>query len=478
VSEVGKVNTELSSLESSAEQITSSDSQISGTLQLDGNILSPSSSVAHGIDGVESVARFSYHANHSSPLSGNSPMHSACDQSECAEEDTANHNDSILCDDAAISYLDDSLDSRTEVSTLVSVLTPVSSLLVAEPAKEMARTFLSTSARGESSENEAVLTIKISSVASPTSYPCASLASSAHAAGPFEPPHHILDQKDEELPRAHVAEVKTCAPLAAKTNDTDAVTRSDNAIPIQSFSEDELNEKDCNASLPMPPPSRPVTLRDLIFGGPTFKATQDTHRREPATESAACLPSAAHMSSSSSVSAVGQSSVLDSQDGIEERMIDFSTVKATNDLQLSATAAEDRINLKVEKKSHKKRKSEVGLLEDFDKTKKRKKQDAGEEIKENTMLSEGIRNRHSKSVKRDWSALTSSLPIKREERDMRSSEKSFDTSSLSDAAGVLEPFDVAALRDLDEVLSATPIPMMILAAYRVTPQVRTRFVYE
>jgi hypothetical protein len=480
---VRTVNTELSLLESSAGQLISSDRQISETLQLDGDTMSSPSSFNHGIDEAESVAQSSCNTNNPSPLlSGRSPMHTACDRSVCTEEVTANHTDSALCDDAANSYLDDSLDVCTEVPTLVPVVMPLSSLLTAEPAQEMARTFLSTSARGEKSGNESVFIIKSSSVASPTSNPRASLANFAQAADPFQPSHPILDQIDEELPKAYVAEVKTCSPSATQeANDTDTVTRSVNGptTPIHASSEEGLNEKVFNTSLPMPPPSRPVTLRDLIFGGATFTAIQDTRRREPAAETAACLPSAPNMPSSSSVSAIGQFPVLGSEDGTEERMIDFSTVKATNFQQPSAAASaigEDRDNLKTERKPHKKRKSELGLLEDFDKTKKQKKQNEGEEIKENTTSPEGSRNRHSKSVKRDWSALTSSLPIKREERDVRSSEKSIAAASLSDAAGVLKPFDVMAIGDPDDGRSSTPIPLMVLAAYRVTLQVCTIFV--
>jgi hypothetical protein len=479
---MSKVNTELSLLESSAGQLMSSGCQISEILQLDGDSMSSPSSVKHGIDEAESVAQSSCNTNNPSPLlSGRSPVHTACDQSACSEEVTANHTDSVLCDDAANSYQDDSLDVCTEVSTLVPVVMPVSSL-AAEPAQEMARTFLSTSARGEKSGNESVLIIKSSSVGSPTSNPRASLANFAQAADPFQPSHPILDQIDEELPKAYVAEVKTCSPSAIQEgNETDTVTRSVNGptIPIHASYEEGLNEKVFNTSLPMPPPSRPVTLRDLIFGGATLTATQDTHRREPATETAACLPSAPHMPSSSSVSAMGQSPVLGSEDGTEERMIDFSTVKATNFQQPSAAASaigEGRDLNRVEKKPHKKRKSELGLLEDFDKTKKQKKPNEGEEIKENTTSTEGSRNRHSKTIKRDWSALTSSLPIKREERDVRSSEKSFAAASLSDAAGVLKPFDVMAIGDPDDGLPATPIPLMVLAAYRVTLQVCTIFV--
>ena len=417
----------------------------------------------------------SLHPNNPTPLlSERSSLHTVCDQSACTEEVAVNRKDNISCDDTANSYLDDSLDISTEASAVSALVTePVPSLLAVEPAQEMATTFLSTSAGGKS-ENEADLLAMSSPVASPATNPYLSLVSSAHIPDPIEPSPSILVQTEEELPQENVAEVKTSASTATQAPDAaDMVSKSviGPDILVQSSSEDGLKEKVCNAILPLP--SRPVTLRDLIFGGATFAAVQDTHTREPTTETVACLPTASNMHIASSICAV-----LGSEDGAEEIMIDFSSVKATNSQQLCAPESaviESRDDSKSDKKSHKKRKPESALIDDIDKAVKQQMHVKGEVTKENITLPEGNCKRPNVKVKRDWSALTNSLPMKREDKVVRGCEKSPVTASLAVAAGAFKPLNAMSVRDPDEGPSTTPIPLMVLAAYRILPQVCTPF---
>ena len=412
----------------------------------------------------------SLHPNNPTPLlSERSSLHTVCDQSACTEEVAVNRADNISCDDTANSYLDDSLDISTETSAVSALVTePVPSLLAVEPAQEMATTFLSTSAGGKS-ENEADLIAMSSPVASPASNPFVSLVSSANIPDLIEPSPSILVQTEEELPQENVAEVKTSASTATQApNSADMVSKSviGPDILVQSSSEDGLKEIVCNTILP--PPSRPVTLRDLIFGGATY-----THTREPTTETVACLPTASNMHIASSICAV-----LGSEDGAEEIMIDFSSVKATNSQQLCAPESaviESRDDSKSDKKSHKKRKPESALIDDIDKAVKQKMHVKGEVTKENIALPEGNCKRHNVKVKRDWSALTNSLPMKREDKVVRGCEKSPVTASLAVAAGAFKPLNAMSVRDPDEGPSTTPIPLMVLAAYRTLPQVCTPF---
>ena len=422
------------------------------------------------MDGAGSVVESSLRPNNPTPLlSERSSLHTVCDQSACTEEVAVNRADNISCDDTANSYLDDSLDISTETSAVSALVTePVPSLLAVEPAQEMATTFLSTSAGGKS-ENEADLIAMSSPVASSASNPFVSLVSSANIPDLIEPSPSILVQTEEELPQENVAEVKTSASTATQApNSADMVSKSviGPDILVQSSSEDGLKEIVCNTILP--PPSRPVTLRDLIFGGATY-----THTREPTTETVACLPTASNMHIASSICAV-----LGSEDGAEEIMIDFSSVKATNSQQLCAPESaviESRDDSKSDKKSHKKRKPESALIDDIDKAVKQKMHVKGEVTKENITLPEGNCKRHNVKVKRDWSALTNSLPMKREDKVVRGCEKSPVTASLAVAAGAFKPLNAMSVRDPDEGPSTTPIPLMVLAAYRISPQVCTPF---